>query len=76
MGNFLIIGRWHDPFASTDFGDTVPGGIEERYGPFLTYVDARKAWVRLSGWTKANNSLMRYFIVEWGEGSLGLHAGS
>ena len=64
MGNFLIIGRWHDPFDSMDFGDTVPGRIEERYGPFLTYVDARKAWVRLSGWAKGNNSLMRYFIVE------------
>ncbi len=47
-----------------DFGDTVAGRIEERYGPFLTYVDARKAWVRLSGWAKGNNSLMRYFIVE------------
>ncbi len=64
MGNFLIIGRWHDPFDSTDFGDTVPGRLEERYGPFLTSVDARKTWVRLSGWAKANNSLMRYFIVE------------
>ncbi len=28
------------------------------------------------GWAKGNNSLMCYFIVEWGEGSLDLHAGS
>lgn len=64
LGNFVIIGRSHDPFDSMDFADTIPGRTEERYGPFLTYVDARMAWVRLSGWAKANNPLMRYFIVE------------
>ena len=64
MGNFLVIGRSYDPFDSMDFADTDPDRIEERFGPFLTYVDARKAWVHLSGWAKANNPLMRYFIVE------------
>ncbi len=76
MGKILIIGRWHDPFDSMDFGDTVPSRIEESYGPFLTYVDARKAWVRLSELAKANNSPMLYFIVKWSEGSPDLHAGS
>ena len=64
MENFWIIGRRYDPFDPTDFGNTVVGPLEKRYGPFLTYVDARKAWVRLSGWAKDNNSLMRYSIVE------------
>ncbi len=64
MENFWIIGHRYDPFDPTDFGNTVAGRLEERYGPFLTYVDARKTWVHLSGWAKGNNSLMRYFIVE------------
>ncbi len=64
MEHFWIIGHRYDPFDPTDFGNMVSGRLEERYGPFLTYVDARKAWVRLSGWTKGNNSPMRYFIVE------------
>ena len=59
MEKFWIIGHWHDPFDPTAFGNTVAGRLEERYGPFLTYVDARKAWVHLSGWAKGNNSLPR-----------------
>ncbi len=64
MEKFWIIGHRYDPFDPTAFGNTVAGRLEERHGPFFTYVDARKTWVRLSGWAKGNNSLMRYFIVE------------
>ncbi len=60
MAHYWIIGG---EYEATDFADLAPGGEEQRFGPFASYVEAKKAWARLS-WTKVDNCHVRYFIVK------------
>ncbi len=60
MACYWIVGG---EFEGTDFAHMAPGSEEHRYGPFNSYLEAKKAWAQLS-WTNVDNCHVRYFIVK------------
>lgn len=60
MSQYWIVGG---QYQATDFADLAPDGEEQSLGPFGSYLEAKKAWARLS-WTKVDNCHVRYFIVK------------
>ncbi len=60
MAQYWIVGG---EFKATDFTDLAPGGREQPFGPYGSYVEAKKAWARVS-WSKVDHCHVRYFIVK------------
>lgn len=60
MACYWIVGG---EYQATDFAHMAPGSEEQRFGPFNSYLEAKRAWAQLS-WTNVDNCHVRYFIVK------------